>query len=95
MVPKSAHLAEQIDWTRPELATMKAAPDPGVEYVKRYAQLRRRDYLFEFEQKTEILDFLKSHYGAWRNFDTPKSRSFTVETPLRSDRNTLSGLRSR
>jgi hypothetical protein len=37
----------------------------------------------------------KSVPASWRNFDTPKSRSFTVVVPPYSARKTFSGFRSR
>ena len=74
---KSSHLAQSLDLDRFDLAAVKAAPDPGRAFVRQVARQPRPKFRFEYDRKTEILDFLRRNYAAWRNFDLTEAQRLT------------------
>lgn len=70
LVEKAAHLAAQLDLTRPELAGARAAADPAAAYAALLAASPRPRFRVEYPCKAQILAFLREHYAAWRTYNT-------------------------
>ncbi|MHB9131403.1 MAG: alginate lyase family protein [Armatimonadota bacterium] len=66
---KAAHLLACADVKRPELASVQTAE----ELVVSLTAPPRPRFRFEYERKAQVLDFLRAHYGAWRNFNTKEA----------------------
>ena len=70
---KSQHLVQSLELDRFDLAAVKAAPDPGRAFAEHVACQPRPKFRFEYDCKAEILDFLRRHYAAWREFEVKEA----------------------
>lgn len=73
---KAQSLLSHIDLDRPELAAVKAAPDPAAALVAHLATPPRPRYAIEHERKGAIVAFLTEHYQSWRAFDTGPAQKY-------------------
>ncbi|MCE9590142.1 MAG: heparinase II/III family protein [Planctomycetes bacterium] len=77
---KLRNLLDALDTGRPETAAIRTAPDPATALLAALARPPRGRFRFEYERKSEILAFLREHYGAWRSFDTAAAARFEKMT---------------
>lgn len=70
---KAKRLLAGIDWNRPELAAIKAAPEPGAALVEQLGRPPRPAFRFEYHHKQEMLAFLNANYECWRCFNTAEA----------------------
>ncbi|MAE60823.1 MAG: hypothetical protein CMJ49_05630 [Planctomycetaceae bacterium] len=77
---KAAHLIDQVDLDRPQLADVRAAANPAEAFAAHLSRRPRPRYRFEYDRKPNVLAFLNEHYAAWRDFDLTAARRF-VDTP--------------
>ena len=78
---KAAHLLGAVDLSRPELASVRDAADPAGAFLAHLQTPPRARFLFEYERKTELLAFLREHYGGWRAFNPAEAdrlAAFTI-----------------
>lgn len=66
---KAASLENRINWAHPALAAVAAQPDRLPGFLGHITQPPRARFRFEYEKKAEVLDFLRTHYPAWRDYN--------------------------
>ena len=69
MTDKAAHLLDYINLDHPRLAAVKVSAAPAEALVKYLAAPPRPRFWLEVDRKAELLDYLQSHYEAWRRYD--------------------------
>ncbi|MBI2440307.1 MAG: heparinase II/III family protein [Lentisphaerae bacterium] len=78
---KAKRLMRKVNFERPELEGVRNAGDPAKAFVEHVAKPPRPHFRFEYERKAAMLDFLREHYEAWRDFDITAADQF-AKMPL-------------
>ncbi len=77
---KSAHLLGYINLDHPRLAAVKASPTPAEALVNYLAASTRPRCWLEVERKAEVLNYLQTHYAAWRCYDRAPADGVAART---------------